>query len=234
METQPLLGAKSKKSILRYFVPILVIIFVAQFLPRIDLMEDPSARISRLIQIQPIADTHNDLPMKLRILEDQGRSLNISNLSIVDTDLNRLSLGGIGIQFWSGYIPCFNDNLEHHYIKTTLEQIDLIKRMVRYNSNYLQFATSVQGIKDAIHNRKIASLIGLEGGHQIGESLAALRLYYEMGVRYLTLSHVCHTSWVDSAALPPLHNGLTDFGKEIVAEMNRFVYTNQTGHDGGY
>lgn len=185
------------------------------------LPNDPLARALYLMDRHPLIDTHNDLPIK--ITWSGKKDLDIKNLdeSVFATDISRMRKGKMGGQFWSGFVPCEDyQRWPGGPVLFTLNQIDLIKRMTAANDD-LQFATTAEGIRAAFKSGKIASLIGIEGGHQINGSLSVLRQYRELGVLYMTLTHACHTSWADSCAKEAIHNGLTDFGKEIVSEMNR-------------
>jgi membrane dipeptidase len=176
-------------------------------------------RVQWLTTNFPIIDTHNDLPWALR--SRRAGSLNMTELPKLDTDLIRMKKGHLTAQIWSAFIPCEEDyNARADYIIQTLEQIDIIKRLIAENDD-LVFAERAKDIEPAFKKGKIPSLIGIEGGHQIDSSLAALRQFYALGVRYMTLTHVCHTPWADSCAPTPVHNGLTSFGKQIVIEMNR-------------
>ncbi|KAJ3323860.1 hypothetical protein HDV06_006449 [Boothiomyces sp. JEL0866] len=172
-----------------------------------------------IMRHHPVIDTHNDLPWNLK-------TKNITNPDISElpegfaTDIRRIRRGLLTGVFWSAYIDCTFDLTEKTTaVKDTLIQIDLIKRIVSMNPD-LEFATSAKDIKRIFKNRKVASLIGVEGGHQIDDSIEVLRMYFELGVRYMTLTHFCPTNWADSNE-KEIHNGLTDFGKRIVGEMNR-------------
>ncbi|KAG7312955.1 hypothetical protein JYU34_000024, partial [Plutella xylostella] len=123
--------------------------------------------------------------------------------------------------FWSAFVPCGAQNKDA--VQLTLEQIDVIQRMVEKYPHHLKLATNVNDILEAhsARPRKIASLIGIEGGHSIGNSLAILRAYYQLGVRYMTLTHTCNTPWADSSNEAPGVNGLSEFGEKVVREMNR-------------
>ena len=128
----------------------------------------------------------------------------------------------MGGQFWSVYIPCKSTFTQwSDDVKRTLEQIDVTKRMVKQYSQDFELALTAQDIRGAFARGRVASLMGIEGGHQIDNSLATIRLMHELGVRYMTLTHNCHTPWADTHAAAPIHNGLTSFGKELVLEMNR-------------
>jgi membrane dipeptidase len=169
-------------------------------------------RAEYLLQNYPLVDTHNDLPWTLR---GKNIDLNLTSVPDVDTDLIRMQKGHLTAQIWSAYIPCESKNP----VVETLEQIDLIKKMIAKNPE-LTYVDRAAKILSAFESKKIPSLIGIEGGHQIDSSLAVLRQYYDLGVRYMTLTHVCHTPWADSCAPEPVHDGLTDLGKDIVKEMN--------------
>ena len=119
-------------------------------------------------------------------------------------------------------------------VRRTLEQIDVTKRMIRQYPDDFELALTAQDIRDAFARGRIGSLMGIEGGHQIDSSLATIRMMHDLGVRYMTLTHNCHTPWADTHAQPPLYNGLTDFGKDLVLEMNRvgmFVDLSHVSYD---
>jgi membrane dipeptidase len=178
------------------------------------------ARARALHRASPMIDTHNDLPEMLRerVHNDLARMDPDRPLQNIDTDIPRLKLGLVGGQFWSAYVPAaFVDKGGATY---ALEQIDVIRRMVR-RSPSLGWATTAADIVRVHAQGRIASLIGIEGGYAIENSLANLRMFYELGVRYMTLTHGGHTAWADSATEAPKHGGLTPFGKEVVREMNR-------------
>src|SRR5262249_23035945 len=126
----------------------------------------------------------------------------------------------VGGQFWSAYVPS-GSGRKGTAVRETLEQIDAIHRLVRGHPDVFEMASTADDI-ERIHNKgRIASLIGVEGGHSIDNSLAVLRIYYTLGVRYLTLTHSENTDWADSATDKPVHRGLTAFGEEVIREMNR-------------
>ncbi len=134
------------------------------------------------------------------------------------TDLKRLRAGGVGAQFWSVYTPGEGE----HFAATQLEQIDVARQVIARYPEALRAAGTAAEIRAAHKDGRIASLLGIEGGHAIENSLGALRAYYDLGVRYMTLTHNTHTDWADSAAqAPPRHDGLSPFGEEVVLEMNR-------------
>ncbi|KAL2913475.1 hypothetical protein HK105_206935 [Polyrhizophydium stewartii] len=184
----------------------------------------PLDRALRLLDRHPLADGHNDIADKITGLADGA----IAHLDLTrlpppyHTDITRLRQGRVGIQAWSAYIPCPSNFTQNaHAIRLTLDRIDLLKRIAAAYPDDFELVGSAAAARRAARAGKIASLIGIEGGHQIAESLTALRMYYDLGVRYMTLTHTCHTSWADSCAPPPLHHGLTPFGADIVREMNR-------------
>lgn len=194
-------------------------------------------RGSEVLYTVPLIDGHNDLPYNIRShVKNQLANFNFSaNLSSdpywskIDssfTDLPRLRAGRLGAQFWVAFVGCssqFEDAVEQ-----TMEQIDVIKRLIIAYPDDLQYATSAQGIWDAFNRGRIASLIAVEGGHSLDNRLAVLRLMYELGARYVTLTHSCNTPWGDASPVDSIdsgivaeHNGLTEYGKLMVKEMNR-------------
>ncbi|MBA3577779.1 MAG: membrane dipeptidase [Sphingomonas sp.] len=181
------------------------------------------ARIDRVLKRTPLIDGHNDLPWALR--EDFG--LRVTGLERgtnrlkppLMTDMERLRAGRVGGQFWSVYISGTTTGDEA--IRTTIEQIDAARRIIDAYPQYLELASTADDMV-RIHRRgRIGSLLGVEGGRQIGGSMAALRQFYELGVRYMTLTHNQSTEWADAATDEPKHQGMTDFGKAVVLEMNR-------------
>ena len=184
---------------------------------------DVQARIDRILRATPLIDGHNDLPEQLR--ENYGMSVD-GLASGTDkrehplmTDMARLHQGRVGAQFWSVYIP--SEVTGDAAIRATLEQIDIVKRLVKAYPNELELARTADDIVRIHKAGKVASLIGVEGGHQIGGSLAALRQFYDLGARYMTLSHFKNNEFADSATDDPKWHGLNDFGRTVVHEMNR-------------
>ncbi len=169
-----------------------------------------------------VVDGHNDLPWQFR----QKKDLSFNTVDItrrqrgLHTDIPRLREGGMGAQFWAAYVPAKTAH-DHSAVKMTLEQIDVIHRMVDAHPDTFAFANSVDDILRIHKEGKIASLIGVEGGHSIDNSLGVLRTYYLLGVRYMTLTHSETLDWADSATDTAQHGGLTDFGEQVVREMNR-------------
>jgi membrane dipeptidase len=181
------------------------------------------ARIARILKATPLIDGHNDIAEQLR----EHHGLSVEGLASdtdrwtppLMTDMARLRQGGVGGQFWSVYIP--SEVTGDTAIRETIEQIDIVKRLVKAYPGDLALALTADDVV-RIHKRgRVASLIGVEGGHQIGGSLAALRQYYDLGARYMTLSHFKDNEFADSATDDPKYHGLNDFGLIVVHEMNR-------------
>jgi membrane dipeptidase len=185
--------------------------------------KDPALeRANRLLRSTILVDGHNDLPMTIREFKDAPRDVIAYDLrqpTKGDTDIARLRAGGLGAQFWSVYIPGEGSG---PYARQQLEQIDIARRVIARYPDVFMFARSVADVRAAKRAGKIASMLGMEGGYGLENSIGALRTYYDLGVRYMALTHNTHTDWADAAApLQPRNNGLTPFGEEIVREMNR-------------
>jgi membrane dipeptidase len=167
-------------------------------------------------------DGHNDVPEQLRerrkdVLE--GFDFNDTRGVGMMTDLPRLRAGNVGAQFWSVYVSA--DLPEPQAVQATLEQIDMMKRLIARHPAEMQFCTDTACVEKAWKSKKIASLIGMEGGHSIGGSLGVLRQMHALGARYMTLTHFKNNAWADSATDAPAHDGLTPFGEKVVKEMQR-------------
>lgn len=192
---------------------------------------DPALEAAKIaLDAAPVFDGHNDVPIQLR-----GRFNNqINDFDFADTtdtgdshasgrpmhtDIARLREGKVGAQYWSVYVPASLD--EPEAVQMTIEQIDVTKRLIARYPDALQYVETADQVEAAMAQGKVASLLGMEGGHSIGSSLAVLRQMYALGARYMTLTHSANTPWADSATDSPEHNGLTDFGKDVVREMNR-------------
>ncbi len=186
-----------------------------------DISETDFAAARDLLSRFPLIDGHNDLPWALR----QAGSLDPAKTDIsapVDfthTDLPRLARGGVGGQFWSVYVP--SDLQGEAAVVTTLEQIDLVRQLVARYPDRLELALTADDVRRIGTAGKVASLLGAEGGHSIASSLPTLRALFQLGVRYMTLTHFLNTPWADSATDEPVHGGLTAFGREVVREMQR-------------
>jgi membrane dipeptidase len=170
----------------------------------------------------PVIDGHNDLPWELRRKDAMAsfKSIDIARPTKLHTDIPRLRKGGVGAQFWSVYVPADTAG-KGTAVKTTLEQIDVVHRMIARYPNDLELALGTADIERIRKSGKIASLIGMEGGHSIDSSLEVLRSMYRLGVRYMTLTHSESLAWADSCTDAPRAHGLTKFGEDVVLEMNR-------------
>nr|WP_305098461.1 dipeptidase [Croceibacterium sp. D39] len=193
--------------------------------------ETPEQTAQAALREAPVWDGHNDVPEGLR--NRRGNVLagfdftdtthepdaRTGGTSAMNTDLARMAQGHLGAQFWSIYVPATLP--EPQAVLETLEQIDVLKRLVAKYPDRMMLATSSADVAAAFGRGKVASLMGIEGGHSIGSSLGVLRQMYALGARYMTLTHYRNTPWADSADDAPLHHGLTDFGRDVVREMNR-------------
>lgn len=179
------------------------------------------ARASEILKRQPIIDGHNDLPWVAREVADYDLdALNLHDTAdLTHTDLRRLRAGHVGAQFWSVWVP--TDLADDGALVATLEQIDFVHQMIAAYPDDFRLAVTADDVLVAQDEGRIACLIGAEGGHSIGNSLGALRTLHMLGVRYLTLTHDRNVPWADSATDEPAAHGLTRFGREVVAEMNR-------------
>jgi len=178
-------------------------------------------RAREILDRHPVFDGHNDLPWEIRMQEDAPMDVDSYDLSTRtpgQTDLPRLQQGGVGAQFWSVYVP--GEYADSGFARIQLEQIEIALRMIEKYPE-LELALSVRDVEHAMAQGRIASLLGAEGGHAIENSLGALRAYYALGVRYLTLTHNVTLDWADAAQDEARHDGLTSFGEEVVREMNR-------------
>jgi len=169
--------------------------------------------------VDHVIDGHNDLAWSSRIALGYGVEALDGAVAGLHTDIPRLVAGGVAGQFWSVWVDPVLDGAEQ--VVATLEQIDFVHRLVDAHPDRLRFARTAEDVRAAMAEGRIASLIGVEGGEQIGGSLAVLRQYARLGVRYLTLTWTRTIAWADSATDEATHGGLTDFGREVVREMNR-------------
>ena len=180
-------------------------------------------RIDRILKRTPLIDGHNDLPEQLR----DNYKLSVDGLASggaerekpLMTDMARLRQGRVGGQFWSVWIPGTYTGDEA--IRMTIEQIDIVTRLVKAYPIDLELAFTAHDMERAHRRGRIGSLIGVEGGRQMGGSLAALRQFHRLGARYLTLTHNQTTEWADSGTDEPKFDGLSPFGIEVVKELNR-------------
>ena len=190
----------------------------------------PEAVAAAALKAAPVWDGHNDVPDKLR---DMRRNV-LGSFDFTDTtaerdpagktppfqtDIKRLRAGQVGAQFWSVYVSAALS--EPQAVQATLEQIDVMKRIIARHPNDLAFCETSDCVGRAMKGGKIASLLGIEGGHSIGTSLAVLRQMHALGVRYMTLTHTRNNAWADSGTDTPRHDGLNDLGRDVIREMNR-------------
>ena len=209
----------------RYVVPLLVLALAAPLSAR-----TPEETAAAALKAAPVWDGHNDVAEQLRTRRrDVIADFNFNDTThepdgkggtkTMHTDLPRLAKGHVGAQFWSVYVSA---NLpEPEAVVATMEQIDVMKRLIARYPDRLQLALTSADVERAMKAGKIASLLGMEGGHSIDGSLGVLRQMYALGARYMTLAHFKNNAWADSATDDPQHDGLTDFGKDVVREMQR-------------
>lgn len=192
--------------------------------------EEVAARANAALEAAPVFDGHNDVPNQLRdrfanrladfdFTDTSATGASHPDGRAMHTDLARLRQGRVGAQFWSVYVPATKNEAEA--VRQVLEQIDVTRRLIDRYPDDLQLATTADEVERAMMQGRIASLLGAEGGHAIGSSLAVLRQLHALGVRYLTLTHNANVPWADAATDTPEHDGLTDFGRAVVREMNR-------------
>ena len=183
--------------------------------------ESPEARVRALLREVPLIDGHNDLPWQYRSRAD----CDILALDVrksqpeMHTDIPRLREGGVGGQFWSVFVP--TSMAEDEAVRATLEQIDVVHRLCWRYPDVFELALTADDVERIHKAGKIASMIGMEGGHSINSSVGVLRMMYELGARYMTLTHSRNTPWADSATDDPVVGGMTELGEKIVREMNR-------------
>jgi len=177
-----------------------------------------------ILESVPLFDGHNDAPYQYR----NRVGYKFSELDFYDTtqlenpmhtDIPRLKEGRVGAQWWSVYVPAGIP--EDEAVKRTMEQIDFVYRMAEKYPDEFEMAYTADDVERIFAEGKIASLIGMEGGHSISNSLATLRMFYDLGARYMTITHSRTLDWADAAGDEPLHDGLSEFGEEVIREMNR-------------
>jgi membrane dipeptidase len=198
--------------------------FLAFLMPSLALAQDPHMeKARRVLQAVPLVDGHNDLPWYIRNDFKQApldvEAYDLRKPTSGNTDLARLQRGMVGGQFWSVYVP--GDYRDSGFARIQLEQIDIMRRVIAKYPDVLQPAFTAQDIWTAHAAGRVGSLLGMEGGHVIENSLGALRAYFDLGARYMTLTHNVTLDWADAAADSAKHGGLTRFGEEVVREMNR-------------
>jgi membrane dipeptidase len=179
------------------------------------------ARARRVLRLTPLIDGHNDLPWAIRtdsIARHDVEKYDLRKTTAGHTDLARLKAGMVGGQFWSIYIPA--NVRDSGYARVQLEQIDIARQVIAKYPE-IEWALTADALRASHARGRIGSLLGLEGGHAIENSLGALRAYYDLGARYMTLTHSANIDWADSGTDSVRHGGLTRFGEEVVGEMNR-------------
>jgi membrane dipeptidase len=186
--------------------------------------DDYRQQAIEILESVPLFDGHNDVPWQYR----NRVGYKFSELDFYDTthldppmhtDIPRLREGRVGAQWWSVYV---NANIpESEAVKRTLEQVDFVHRLVEKYPDHFELALTADDVGRIFEDGKIASLIGMEGGHSINNSLAVLRMFYQLGARYMTITHNRTLDWADAAGDDPQHDGLTEFGEEVIREMNR-------------
>jgi membrane dipeptidase len=180
------------------------------------------ARAKRILRETPLVDGHNDLPWAIRedsIARGSVEAYELRQKTRGHTDLERLRAGLIGGQFWSVYVP--GEYRDSGFARVQLEQIDIARRVIERYPDRFTLALTAADVRRSFRQGKIGSLLGMEGGHAIENSLGALRAYYDLGARYMTLTHNVTLDWADAALDSVRHNGLTAFGESVVREMNR-------------
>ncbi|MEP3421574.1 MAG: dipeptidase [Erythrobacter sp.] len=192
---------------------------------------DPALQAAEAaLQIAPVFDGHNDVPIQLRArFANQINDFDFADTSgtgdthpqgrAMHTDIERLANGHVGAQYWSVYVPVSLS--EPEAVQMTMEQIDVMKRLIDRYPDALRYAETADDVEAAIADGRVASMLGMEGGHSIGSSLGVLRQMYALGARYMTITHSRNTPWADSATDAPEHGGLSAFGKDVIREMNR-------------
>ncbi len=197
---------------------------VGNALADVVIKEDPAVAQARAFLAKAtLFDGHNDLPWAIR--EDKNAQgmvakYNLRGRAPGQTDIHRLRAGGVGAQFWSVYVP--GEQPDGHFARTQLEQIAIAREIIRTQGEVFTLASTAADVRRARKAGKIPGMLGIEGGHAIENSLPLLRTYYDLGVRYMALTHNVHLDWADAAAMVPPHvNGLTAFGEDVVREMNR-------------
>ncbi|KAG9124939.1 hypothetical protein FRC07_009631, partial [Ceratobasidium sp. 392] len=207
---------------------VALVVFSVMYMDKLP--DDPERAALKILRKTPVLDGHIDLP-------DMVRKWHRNNLSDIDmrermqaqVDIPRLRDGHVGGFFWSVYVDCEDAGPDFmkptDRVRDTLEQIDVARLLIEQYSDTFELTISTAEIAAAVRLGKIASLIGVEGAHQLGNSIGVLRQYYLLGARYMTLTHSCHNAFADSSGIfepiPPMHRGLSSLGRELIHEMNR-------------
>jgi membrane dipeptidase len=212
----------SPRPLARRLVPLLPLAGIVLAASSLVAQDDAAlVRARKVLRKHPVVDGHNDLPWQIREVTGIPGDVDAYDLrkrTSGATDLERLRQGGVGGQFWSVYTPA---EAKGDFLRTQLEQIDVARRVVARYPRDLVLTGTADEMERAMKAGRIASLLGVEGGHAIENSLPALRSFYDLGVRYMTLTHTKTLDWADAAGDVDTHGGLTRFGEEVVREMNR-------------
>jgi len=201
---------------------LVLAVLVTMAVPPSDLAaQDYRAQAMRLLKTVPLIDGHNDIPDAIRERGGLDSVDFAASQPRLMTDIPRLLAGGVGGQFWAAYVPVTTIHGGEHPAVYALEQIDLVHRLCRKYPQTFAEATTAAAVERNFKAGKISCLIGIEGGHAIENSLGALRMFFRLGVRYMTLTHWETIDWADAATDSAKHNGLTPFGEDVVREMNR-------------
>ncbi|KAG7544296.1 hypothetical protein FFLO_03335 [Filobasidium floriforme] len=194
------------------------------------LPKNPMKRAQYFLSNSPVIDGHVDLPELARVMYGNNvDEFNLRKKTVGHVDIPRMKRGHMGGMFFSVYVDCVEDGpdflLPTNRVRDTLEQIDVAKLIMERYSDVFEYCESATEVRDAIYGGKVAGLLGVEGAHQLGNSLGVLRQYHALGVRYMTLTHSCNNAFADSAGIfepvEPAHGGLSSFGKDLIYEMNR-------------
>jgi len=198
----------------------LAVLLLAAAVPALS-AQDYRAQALRILKTVPLIDGHNDIPDAIR---ERG-GLDSVDFAVLQpklmTDIPKLRAGAVGAQFWAAYVPVTTIHAGEHPAVYALEQIDLVQRLCHKYASTFAAALTAADVERNFKAGKISCLIGIEGGHAIENSLGALRMFYRLGVRYMTLTHWETIDWADAATDSARHNGLTPFGEDVVREMNR-------------
>ena len=199
---------------------LLVLLSVLPFFRRLS-AQDYRAQAHRVLRTVPLIDGHNDIPDAIR---ERG-GLDSVNFAVLQpklmTDITKLRAGAVGGQYWAAYVPVTTIHGGEHPAVYALEQIDLVHRLCHKYPETLAAALTAADVERNFKAGKVSCLLGIEGGHAIENSLGALRMFYGLGVRYMTLTHWETIDWADAATDSAKHGGLTPFGEDVVREMNR-------------
>ena len=199
----------------------LFLAIAAGWVPTASAQDAALERARRLLRAAPLIDGHNDLPWEIRESREAPRDVEAYDLRATTpghTDFARMKEGLLGGQFWSIYVP---GDIDSGYARVQLEQFDIARRMIARYPERLGLALTAADVEREFRRGRVGSLLGMEGGHVIENSLGALRAYYDLGARYMTLTHNVTLDWADAAMDSARHGGLTEFGREVVREMNR-------------